>query len=201
MSNLLIDPLPHHVEIGGAQYPINYDFRTSVRFELLMQEGTEGDTEKLVKALKLYYGENVPKDVDTAVERLVWFYSCGSVKASSNGEKSTENHALTRAYSFKHDAEYVYSAFYQQYGIDLSMSKMHWWQFKALFNSLTEDCIFTKIMHYRTVKITSKMPKSEQERLRQLKRIYALPLVEAEQKRMDELERALMGDGDISKLL
>jgi hypothetical protein len=55
-------------------------------------------------------------------------------------------------------------------------------------------------MHYRTVKITSKMPKSEQERLRLLKDIYALPLNKSEQQQLDAIEQALMGNGDVSAL-
>jgi hypothetical protein len=158
MKNLLIDKLPQNVKIEGLEYPINHDFRTSIRFELLMQESEKSNDEKLLQVLKLYYGDSIPKNIDEAIEKIVWFYSCGKCQKSyiKNASETEEQPiAHTRAYSFNHDQNYIYSAFWQQYGIDLSTTNLHWWQFNALFKSLTEDCLFTKIMHYRTVKITS----------------------------------------------
>ena len=36
--NILIDLLPKKVEIDGIEYDINYDFRTSVLFEIMIQD-------------------------------------------------------------------------------------------------------------------------------------------------------------------
>lgn len=196
--NILTEKLPRQVEIDGVKYNINCDFRTSINFELLIQESEMSGTEKVNNALKLYF-RDIPKNTDLAIEKILWFYSCG--KNSQNESKTNKNHQIgfvQRAYSFKHDSNYIYSAFYQQYGIDLAKEELHWWKFKALFNSLMDDCLFSKIMYYRTVEINSKMGKEYQQKLRKLKEIYALPLTNTEQQQIDDFENALM-KGDLSK--
>ena len=48
----------------------------------------------------------------------------------------------------------IYSAFYQQYHIDLAAAKMHWWQFKVLFSGLNEDTQFIKVIGYRNTDLS-----------------------------------------------
>lgn len=196
--NILIDKLPHHVEIDGVKYQINCDFRTSIRFELLIQESDLSIQDKVNQALKLYFNE-IPYNTKKAVEQIIWFYSCGaSDKDKSSNDDDTSSNFTQRAYSFEYDKNYIFSAFYQIYGIDLTKKDLHWWKFKALFNSLTDDCLFSKIMYYRNVEINSKMSKEYQQHIRKLKELYALPLTKTEQKQVEEFENAL-ANGDISQ--
>ena len=51
--NLLVDLLPTTVDIEGIEYEINSDFRTSILFELLMQDVEIEDEEKIIQALQL----------------------------------------------------------------------------------------------------------------------------------------------------
>ena len=196
--NILIDKLPHHVDIDGVKYQINCDFRTSIRFELLIQESDLSIQDKVNQALKLYFNE-IPYNTKKAVEQIIWFYSCGaSDKDKCSNDNATSSNLTQRAYSFEYDKNYIFSAFYQIYGIDLIKKDLHWWKFKALFNSLTDDCLFSKILYYRNAEINSKMSKEYQQHLRKLKEIYALPLTKTEQKQLEEFENAL-ANGDISQ--
>ena len=43
MANIILDVLPETVDIDGAEYRINSDFRISILFELLMQDDEVGD--------------------------------------------------------------------------------------------------------------------------------------------------------------
>lgn len=192
--NILTDKLPSTVNVGGEVLDINTDFRTCIKFELLIQESDDDNKSKLVKALTLFFNK-IPCNVEKAIESIIWFYSCG-VKPDTN-----QNNTAQRQYSFDFDADYIYSAFLQYYHIDLTKVKMHWWQFKSLFRALPDDCKFSQIIYYRTVTINSKMSKSEQERIRKLKNIYALPVLKSEKSKLDEIEKALMGNGDISGLI
>ena len=150
--NILIDNLPHHVEIDGVKYQINCDFRTSIRFELLIQESDLSIQDKVNQALKLYFNE-IPYNTKKAVEQIIWFYSCGgSDRDKCSNDNATSSNLTQRAYSFEYDKNYIFSAFYQIYGIDLTKKDLHWWKFKALFNSLTDDCLFSKILYYRNHK-------------------------------------------------
>ena len=51
MTNILLDTLPETVEIDGAEYWINSDFRISILFELLMQDDEVGKRQKLMQGL------------------------------------------------------------------------------------------------------------------------------------------------------
>jgi hypothetical protein len=204
--NFLIDKLPHHVDIDGVKYSINHDFKTSIRFELLIQnnplpppknpEHALKMKEIVEKSLLLYY-DTIPHNVDLAIDKILWFYRGGI----ENQSKQDNQHGCSigqRLYSFDYDKAMIFSAFYQQYGLDLTEKNLHWWTFKALFENLTDDTLFGKVKYYRGVEINSNMSKSEQKRIRKLKEFYALPLTESEQKQLEEFENAL-ANGDISQ--
>ncbi|MFR7668508.1 MAG: Gp15 family bacteriophage protein [Mediterraneibacter faecis] len=58
----IVDVLPETVEIDGAEYRINPDFRISILFELLMQDDEVGKTSETYSGLKLYYPE-IPQNM------------------------------------------------------------------------------------------------------------------------------------------
>lgn len=203
--NLLLDALPTCVMIGGAEYPIRWDFRTSILFELLMQDDTIADEDKMRKALDLYF-YNPPPDVLAASEAIIWFYACGKPDqekaAAGQSDDAEETASSDRVYSFADDDDYIYAAFMQQYGIDLNaVEGLHWWTFRAMFRALDEKCEFVKIMGYRSVKITSKMSKEQQHFYRRMKSLYALPISKSEQEKHNAIVDALMHGGDLSGLL
>ena len=108
----------------------------------------------------------------------------------------------TRVYSFEYDDDYIYAAFMTQYGIDLQdIEYMHWWKFRAMFNSLTNQNEFVKIMEYRSIDLKDDMPKEQKSFYRKMKRIHALPSMDDEDERTNAIAEALMGDGDLSGLL
>ncbi|MBY2284531.1 bacteriophage Gp15 family protein, partial [Clostridioides difficile] len=74
--NMLIDVLPESVEIDGEEYKINTDFRISILFEMLIQDNSISDEEKGENALLLFYPV-IPKNTATAIDKIIWFYSCG----------------------------------------------------------------------------------------------------------------------------
>lgn len=57
----------------------------------------------------------------------------------------------TRAFDFRQDANYIYAAFRQAYGIDLhrERGRLHWHEFVALFTALPEDTRMAQIMAIR----------------------------------------------------
>ena len=174
--NILIDEVPEYVEIDGVEYKINTDFRIGIMFELLIQDNTFTDMEKVEIALNLYYPE-IPHDPIQALEKILWFYRCGKEYDTESPHEGTGGTTQQQAiYSFEHDAEYIYAAFLDQYGIDLQdIEHLHWWKFRALFKGLKEDNLIVKIMGYRAIKIDDSMTDSEKKFYRRMKKIYALP--------------------------
>jgi len=167
--NILIDGLPQ--EANGKR--INSDYRAMVLFELMMQDPNVTKECKIPLAIDLLYAEPVDT-VESGVDGLLWFYSCGEPQAlgKSDGGSSHE-----RAYDFEQDAPYIYAAFLSTYGVDLNRTKyLHWWKFRAMFNSLPDDCKLAQIMGYRLTD-TSKMKGEEKKYYEHMKRLYKIKTV------------------------
>ena len=182
--NILIDRLPSTLTVGGNSYKINSDFRTSILFELMMQDRGLTNEEKLINAIELYFHE-IPKDLEEAISKIVWFYKCG--KEEENRESANSNNNGKQIYSFEHDAEYIYSAYLSQYGIDLQdIEDLHWWKFKAMFQGLNESNEIVKIMGYRALDLNEIKDKKQKAHYRKLKNLYKLPdnRTEAEKEQM-----------------
>lgn len=197
MSCLLIDRVPTSVEIDGVEYEIYSDFRTGILFEMLMCDREYSEPEKIMQALELYYPV-IPKDLNAAVEKILWFYQGEATEYTSKGGGKR----ASQIYSYEHDAEYIYAAFLDQYGINLQqVDYLHWWEFKALFKGLKADNEIVKIMGFRAMEIDRDMSKKEQKYYRKMKEMYKIPLPKSDVEKLDEINKILMGDGDLSQML
>lgn len=172
--NLLAARPPECVEIGGQEYKLNTDYRVGIAFYQLTQS-QKTDEELLDAALKLYYPV-IPDDTQAAVDRILWFYRCGR---EEEPDCTTQQPA---PFDFVQDGGYICAAFLQQFHIDLPNRDLHWWMFCSLFDSLSDQTEFVKIMQYRMVKVTGAMPREKREFYTRMKRIYTLKSPDAPQK-------------------
>lgn len=178
--NILVDLLPETIEVDGDKYAINSDFRTGILFEELMLDNKLLDKEKAAIALRLYY-KVIPHDIDLAIEKIKWFYMTGKEPEKVSGGNEGPANKEKRIYSYEHDAEYIYTAFLSQYGVDLQdIERLHWWKFKAMFLGLKEDNLIVKIMGYRSMKITNDMSKEQKKFYKQMKKVYGIPDLRSE---------------------
>ncbi len=202
--NLLIDGLPDTVEIAGQKVTINTDFRTGILFEEMMLDPSLNDEEKIQTALNLYFPDYyfAPDAYTEAISSILWFYRCGSDEVSKNIETGG-NCAEEQPYSYEYDADYIYAAFLGSFGIDLTRTSLHWWQFRALFRSLPEDTQFMKIVGYRSIdsKTLSKMTKDQKQYYKKMKELHALPQSADRQQLETDLTQLLMNGGNPSELL
>lgn len=184
-TNIILDPLPTSFEIDGEVYKFNSDFRISIIFALLLQDPKLTEEEKGLNALTLFYPV-IPPNIGEATNKIMWFYSQGEVKA--NNKKVRQGKRIfkrnnNRAYDFEVDSNLIFSAFMQDYNINLSKDKLHWWEFMALFNSLRESNEIVKIMNYRTIDVNSIEDKKERKMYKQLQDYYSLEnVITAEEK-------------------
>lgn len=191
-KNILLDRLPQHTNSG---LKIRTDFRESIKFELLMQDNSVNNKDKIVLALNLYYyNAKEIKDIKQAVDDILWFYRCGKdlKNISSNEEKTSEDSNKTKQiYSYEFDDEYIYSAFMEQYKIDLNSIKyLHWWKFRALLNSLNENVLFSKILGYREINLSRIKDKEMRNFYKKMKKIYALPDMRTEEEKENDFAEA-----------
>jgi hypothetical protein len=182
--NLLLDKLSTILQqrIGNVEF--NTDFRTGILFEMLMQDKNLKKEAKVIQAIRLFY----PKpeqitDLEKAVENIIWFYTCGKSefdKTPKDNKKSNKKivkkQQEDKIYDYDYDDGYIYSAFIQQYNIDLQkIDYLHWWEFKSMFNSLNKDTKIVEIMGYRAIDLGKIKDKEEKARYKKLKKIYKLP--------------------------
>jgi len=197
--NILIDLLPVKVEINNVEYNINSDFRTSMLFELMMSDNELDDKQKIEQALLLYYPK-IPSDINLAVDQLLWFYRCGKDIIASSGNGKGKN---VQIYDFNFDDDYIYSAFLDQYNIDLQDADLHWWKFKALFKSLRENNEIVKIMGYRSMDLSKIKDREQKVYYKKMKDLYKIQnqISKDEIEKLDSIKNALLSGGDLSKLL
>ena len=142
--------LPVSVDIGSKKYEIDADFRTIMNIEgiifgkevtedqknfakEMMQEVEINEKDaitnaKYYDALKIFYKDNIPDDLEEAMEKMLWFYSCGKEETSKTKTKK-------KVISFEHDFDYINAGFMQDYKIDLfEVDFLHWWKFMSLFS-------------------------------------------------------------------
>ena len=198
--SLLLDLNPVSVTIDDEVYEINSDFRTSILFELMMQDEELSNSEKIAGALRLYY-PIIPNNKNKAIERLLEFYKGNSEYNNKLNKRKNVNNT-NPIYSYEYDGDYIYAAFMSQYNINLqSVKYLHWFEFKALFKSLNDTNMIVKIMQYRAKDLSKIEDKKERSFYSKMKKIYAIPVSKKEQEKQNEIEEALFNGGDVSKLL
>lgn len=210
--------LPASVDIGSKKYEIDADFRTIMIIEgiifgkevtedqknfakEMMQEVEINEKDaitnaKYYDALKIFYKDNIPDDLEEAMEKMLWFYSCGKEETSKTKTKK-------KVISFEHDFDYINAGFMQDYKIDLfEVDFLHWWKFMSLFSALHDDCKICEIIGYRSAELKN-FDKEQRKRVREMQKIYALPdeISKEEKKRQDEITQILLNGGDLSGIL
>lgn len=208
MINILVDLLPTTVTVGGVEYPINTDFRTSILFEQMAVDIDIEDDEKWEYLLEYYYqGISVTdENIGGLVEEALKFYRCerGQLQSDDESCKDSSSSSSDKIYDFDYDDMYIYGAFLQQYGIDLQdIEYLHWWKFKAMFNSLKEECKFCKILEYRSIDLSQVQDDAQKEYYRKMKELYKLPTKVSikEEERQKAIEECLKKGLDPSHLL
>lgn len=168
--NILIDKLPTQYE--GLK--INTNFRSFILFELLMQDGKIDKKQKIILTLNLFYDEP-QQDIKKAIDGVLWFYTRGKNLSKKINKKALKE-PKKKIYSYEHDADLIFTAFLDQYGVDLNeIDYLHWFKFKAMFEGLKSDNKICEVMGYRAVNVNKIKDKEEQKRYKKLQREWALP--------------------------
>lgn len=190
---IMFNKLPYFVRLENKKYKINVDYKNMIFFENKLQDRKLENEEKIAYGIRHFYPVFYPKNnyeillqcpelYKQACEKLIWFYQCGREdyhKVKGKGKGSNK-----QIYSYEHDDEYIYGAFYEQYGIDLCYERLHWWKFKALLKALKDDTEFVKIKSYRAYT-------GKDENMKELRDYWELPKPIDEQDRIDKIYEIL----------
>ena len=201
----LIDGLPNTIDINGRKIAINTDFRAWIKYEEIMLKEDEKAQNQVIEVIESCLLEEFTltslEELESLFDGFLWFYSLGKkidgIQSKTEEEKESEFAGPSLVYSFEHDWTYIYSAFMECYNINLFTAKIHWWEFKALFEGLNQKCLFSRIMSFRSMKITSKMSKDEKKYYRTMKKIYALPDERTVEEKENSFARSMMASMQI----
>lgn len=162
--------LQNSIIINKIEYEIKTDFRIWLKFQEII-ENLKEDEESFLKILSFFIEIGLDFEInhfDEAFEKVVEFFIGKNQYGSSTTSKNE------KVFDFKKDESYVYSAFLQEYRIDLyDIEELHWHKFKSLLHSLSDNCELTKIIGYRSAD-TSKMDKEQKKFYNKMKRMYSL---------------------------
>ena len=190
MINLLLNNID---EVVKDRIKIDFDtnFRIGIAFEIMMQNPKYSMQAKTYQALKLFYPEmDEIKDVKKAIDDIIWFYSCGKSEEKTSRKKGKNKQK--QIYSYEFDNDLIYSAFKNQYNIDLEeVEYLHWWKFKAMFEGLKSDNRIVEIMGYRAMDLTKIKDKDMKKHYKQLQEDYKLPDMRSEEEKEEDFAEAL----------
>ena len=201
----LIDGLPNKIDVNGRKIVINTDFRAWIRYEEIMLKEDEKAQNQVMEVIESCLLEEFAltslEELESLFDGFLWFYSLGKnidvSKEKQEDKKESEFTTNSLIYSFEHDWSYIYSAFMECYNINLFTAKLHWWEFKALFEGLNQKCLLSRIMSFRSMKITSRMSKDEKKYYRTMKKIYALPDERTVEEKENSFARSMMASMQI----
>lgn len=156
--------LPETVTVSGKRYRIRTSFKYWLRFLELVEQD-----DKNPYVFDFLYVDKKPSDRIKGFTALLGFCTPASLLP-----RLTSSDTSDKVVDYQIDAEYIYAAFYELYGIDLIEADMHWYKFQALFKGL-HDTKLNEIIGYRLF-TPPNGKKSEYDRdMEKLKRAWALP--------------------------
>ena len=162
MIDLKTKGLPNGIEIGGTPFLLDTDFRVWMTFPERIGQLRDGE----ITGYRGLFLERYPTPGKAVIEALGRFYR--PPREVPRAEETSE-----RLLDLDIDADYVYAAFQQAYGIDLTEADMHWHKVSALLAAVPQGTTLTDIIGYRSYKGSSKDPLHKEHM--KLKGMWALP--------------------------
>lgn len=178
--SILTETLPDFVIVRGKKCPIRSDFKAWLEFSEIINKNIS-EAEKLFKMFKLVF-EELPPNMYDGISAMMKFYSYTPTQKKTNEKSINKNY-----FDFEYDANLIYSAFLQQYKVDLCHVDMHWWTFKALLGGLSDDTHFIKVVQYRSMDLSKIKDKEQKRYYQKMKALYKLPDNRSEEQKEQHL--------------
>lgn len=180
--------LPRGIEVNGRIYPVRTDFQYYIIFSRMVKEN------RRLEDYDFLYTESVPADREKGFRELVKFAFPKRELPKDTGEEPDGT-----ILDYDADADFIYSAFFHYYKIDLLDEKLslHWHKFTALLNGLKETKL-NDIMGFRSYKPRQSDGKEYKAQMLKLKEMWRIeePLSEEEEAELEKFERLNEGKKD-----
>lgn len=195
--NYAQDAPPDHIEVGGAPYPANVDYRvwidvTDMTRELFAKvesvEDAQHNAEVLARMQMAVFGGILEDESPSDVLRGIMEFARGYPSMLGGDAGGADDAEAEEVLSFDYDINYIILAIRAQFGIDLSYRRtepLHWWEFLLYVRALCGDHYILRVMETRASDSKDKDVRKAKRRLR----LPHKPTAE-EQRQIDELHAA-----------
>lgn len=145
MIDLTSKALPESITIDGRAFFIKTDHHTWLKFEKFLKARESFDA-------AFVFANEIPTQ-DKSHETMIALMEFARPQ-NELPRPIRKTDAIPIDYEL--DADLIYSAFMEQYKIDLVDEDIHWHKFQALLHGLSEDTILKKVMGYRCYEKTER---------------------------------------------
>lgn len=183
--------LGNTVAIRGVNYAVNLSFDNVLKLIDMLNDDEIEEKYKVILGINMMLGVSFLFPFEEWYEIFNDIFQIFIVKNNDqvvetdrqgNPMPSKYKEDKEKSYSLKHDADYIFSSFYQAYKIDLieQQGKLHWDKFNALLSGLPSNTKFKEVLEIRTWEPSKGCSKDEKKRMKELQKVYALPKGEGE---------------------
>lgn len=160
--NLLCAQPPTAVMVNGRQRRVHWGHRTAITILTAFEDETLTPAEKQAVMLARLYAGPPPQNAVLAAAAAVSFLNGGAPPPQNPppgaaGQRGTAG----RLFSWRQDANLIYSAMHTTHGVNLAAQEMHWWAFLALFMDLAEGCLFSRVVGLRLRRAQGRLTREE----------------------------------------
>ncbi|MCR1891338.1 bacteriophage Gp15 family protein [Ligilactobacillus murinus] len=178
MLSLTQDPL-NEVIFNGKSYHLDLAFDTVLQYLQLSSDDDLSKEEKAEYAITLFLDEqDLPNDPE--FYELIFKAVNEEITADPYGNNMPNSNpfglAPIKYFDYVQDAEAIFASFMREYQINLlkQRGKMHWREFKALFDGLSENSYIQRIINIRQRDLSEIEDSKLQQQVSELKGYYAL---------------------------
>lgn len=184
------DPLP--TEFHG--FRLNTGHRTILRIIRMLRDPEIAEKDRPGILSRMFFADGKRPGRSGTLMAFGWFVTCGNTDRDENTEGA-------RDLDYEQDAQEIYAAFRQVYGIDLLETELHWWQFSALLGGCfaCDNALSAKVRlrHIDDNDSKRKAARDRAKRAAELKEQHSRTDIELH----DQLQNALKFGGDISGII
>lgn len=184
MLSLTQDPL-NEVVFDGKTYHLDLAFDTVLQYLQLSSDDELSKEEKAEYAIDLFLDEQELPD-DPKFYELVFKAVNEEITSDPYGNNMPNSNPFglepVKYFDYVQDAEAIFASFMREYHINLleQRGKMHWREFKALFNGLSENSYMQRIISIRQRDLSDVEDGKMRQQLTDAKSYYALDVPQNE---------------------
>lgn len=187
----LTEPIIDELEYNGGILVLDMSFDNVLRLYELLNDDYASNEAKVVYGLRLLVDNyDFIEDEDMLMKYELFKFIMEKFVGDSieekqeespekgKGKQSESDNVSKKSFDFEVDAERIFASFMMDYKIDLIhlQGKLHWKKFIALFNGLSDDSPFKKVVNIREMKVPApnKYNTDERAEIIRLKERYKL---------------------------